>query len=164
TYTCTDGLPIDESPLFDPQNPFKDRDPRCAATIVEFGTPHLGFIYDPGAAQVLNLSTNQMVTNRDALLNDQFAAYNGLCLRKFVDQSWADLRETDMDMKLMRYADVLLMYAEAKIELNEIDASTLQALNQVRARAYKVNPSQTSLYPAITETNQVQLRKIFRME
>lgn len=164
TYTCRDGLPIDQSPLFDPQNPFKNRDPRCAATNVEFGTPHLGFIYDPGVAQVLNLTTNQMVTNRDALLNDQFAAYNGMCLRKFVDQSWADLRETDMDLKLMRYADVLLMYAEAKIELNEIDASTLAALNQVRARAYKVNTSQTTLYPSITETDQVKLRKIFRME
>jgi len=164
TYTCTDGLPVDESPLFDPQHPFRNRDPRCAATLVEFGTPHLGFIYDPGVAQVLNLSTNQMVQNRDALLNDQFAAYNGLALRKFVDQSWADLRETDMDQKIMRYADVLLMYAEAKIELNEIDASTLEALNLVRARAYKVNPTQTTRYPAITETNQAQLRKIFRME
>ena len=38
SFLCTDGLPIDESPLFDPHNPFKNRDPRCTATIVEFGT------------------------------------------------------------------------------------------------------------------------------
>ena len=27
SFLCTDGLPIDESPLFDPHNPFKNRDP-----------------------------------------------------------------------------------------------------------------------------------------
>ena len=36
----------------------------------------------------------------------------------------------------MRYADVLLMYAEAKIELGEIDATVLACINDVRARAY----------------------------
>src|SRR5690606_5683619 len=37
SYYCTDGLPIDESPLFDPANPFLNRDPRCTATIAPFG-------------------------------------------------------------------------------------------------------------------------------
>jgi len=164
SYTCTDGLPIDESPLFDRVNPFKNRDPRCAATFVEFGTEHLGFIYDPGATTVLNVSTGTNITNKDALLNDQYAAYNGMCLKKFVDQDWVTYKETDMDSKIMRYADVLLMYAEAKIELEEIDASTLDAINQVRARAYKVAANQTTLYPAVTETDQAKLRTILRNE
>jgi hypothetical protein len=34
----------------------------------------------------------------------------------------------------MRYADVLLMYAEAKVELGQSDASALAAINLVRAR------------------------------
>ncbi len=163
-YTCTDGLPVDESPLFNLQKPFENRDPRCTATFVEFGTPHLGFIYDPGVTQVLNLTTNKMVNNRDAQLVDQFAAYNGMCLKKGVDEEWSDDKRIDPDIKIMRYADVLLMYAEAKIELNEIDASVLEALNKVRARAYKVEPTQTSSYPAITETNQARLRTILRTE
>ena len=33
-YLCVDGLPIDESPLFDSLHPFMNRDPRCAKTIV----------------------------------------------------------------------------------------------------------------------------------
>jgi hypothetical protein len=37
SFLCTDGLPIDESPLFDSHDPFKNRDPRCAATIVPLG-------------------------------------------------------------------------------------------------------------------------------
>lgn len=32
-YDCTDGLPIAESPLYDPQNPYANRDPRLGMTI-----------------------------------------------------------------------------------------------------------------------------------
>ena len=35
------------------------------------------------------------------------------------------------------------MYAEAKMELNEIDDSVLEAINRVRARAYGVEVSAT---------------------
>jgi hypothetical protein len=56
------------------------------------------------------------------------------------------------------------MYAEAKIELGQIDQSVLDAMNMVRARAYKVNYTATSSYPAVTTTNQAQLRKILRVE
>lgn len=34
----------------------------------------------------------------------------------------------------MRYAEVLLTYAEAKIENNDIDESVYQAINQIRSR------------------------------
>src|SRR5690606_30808937 len=60
-YTCTDGLPIDKSPLYDPQNPFKNRDPRLAELVPQFGTPFLGYVYDPGATQILELATNKMI-------------------------------------------------------------------------------------------------------
>jgi hypothetical protein len=64
----------------------------------------------------------------------------------------------------MRYAEDLLTYAEAKIELNDIDQSVLDAINDVRARAYGVNRSQTSKYPAITTMDQDELRKKVRYE
>lgn len=167
-FPCIDGLPIDESPLYNPRNPFENRDPRCTATIVEFGTPHVGFIYDPNpyATTVMNLSTGQMAPNRDSRAVDQYASYNGLTLKKWVDDSWGGNLRTDFDIILMRYADVLLMYAEAKIELNEIDDSVLDAINQVRARAYKVNVNSTASYPALLEEhkNQTYLRKQVRNE
>ena len=46
-FTCTDGLLINESPLFDPHEPFANRDPRLAETIVPFGSNHLGYEYNP---------------------------------------------------------------------------------------------------------------------
>ena len=59
---------------------------------------------------------------------------------------------------------VLLMYAEAKMELNEIDDSVLEAINRVRARAYGVEVSATGQYPAVAEREQTKLRTIIRTE
>jgi len=163
-FTCTDGLPIDKSPLYDRKNPFKNRDPRLKATMVEIGSEFLGYVYDPGVRQVRRVSDGVMVSNTNSRLVQQYAAYNGMSLKKGVDEDWLVARETEASYKLMRYADVLLMYAEAKMELNEIDASVLEAVNRVRARGYGVNYGQTTLYPAVTETNQSRLRTIIRME
>ncbi len=166
-YLCTDGLPIDESPLFDPQQPFANRDPRCTATIVEFGTAHCGFIYDPSpaATKVLNLTTGEMQTNNDSRAVAQYASFNGLVWRKSIDDSWLENgRKVESDYIIMRYADVLLMYAEAKIEMNEIDDTVLDAINAVRARAYGVSASATSSYPAVTARDQATLRRTVRLE
>lgn len=165
SYLCTDGLPIDESPLFNPREPFKNRDPRCAATIVEFGTNWMGFTYNPhpDTLMVLNHNTGKLVDNKDNRAVVQWCSYNGLAWAKHIDEDYLDLR-SENDNLIMRYADVLLMYAEAKIELGEIDDSVLDAMNQVRARAYKVEVTDVSSYPAITETEQNKLRRILRTE
>lgn len=165
SYLCTDGLPIDESPLFDPRKPFKNRDPRCGETIVEFDTEWLGYQYSchPDTLKVLNHNTGELVDNTQNRVVTQFATYNGLALKKFIDEDWLDFR-SDNDVIHIRYADVLLMYAEAKIELGEIDQSVLDAINRVRARAYGVHFSETTLYPAVNVTDQNELRKILRVE
>lgn len=165
SFLCTDGLPVDESPLFDPREPFENRDPRLAETIVPFGSVHLGVVYDPHpyATEILNVNTGEMVRNRDTRSVDIYASYNGLTIKKGVDEDWRD-QIVDMDIILMRYADVLLMKAEADIELNEIDKSTLNAINKVRARAYGVNVSQVSEYPSVETTNQSELRTVLRIE
>lgn len=167
-FLCKDGLPIDESPLYDPHNPFKNRDPRCAETIVEFGTPHLGFSYQPhpDSTKIMNYTTGKLVSNKDNRTTaNPYASYNGLMFKKCIDEDYSDEdRLADPPYIVMRYADVLLMYAEAKIELNEIDASVLNAINQVRARAYGVAVTNTSAYPAVTTTDQAALRKTLRIE
>ena len=65
----------------------------------------------------------------------------------------------------MRYADVLLMYAEAKTELNEIDQTMLDAsINKVRARAYKVTVTDKTKYPAVVVADKATVRKAVRIE
>lgn len=165
-FLCTDGLPIDESPLFDPKNPFKNRDPRCTQTIVEFGTRHLGFHYDthPEATDVMNYTTGVVQKNQDNRLINQYASYNGLNWKKGIDEAWNVQGGVEADYVVIRYADVLLMYAEAKIELNQIDDSVLNAINMVRARGFGVNVAETGSYPAVTNTGQAGLRKTVRLE
>lgn len=166
------GKPIDESEVYDPHNPFKHRDPRCTYTIVEHGTQHVGVVYDPNfdVPEVYSAREGAMVTNNDTRSyrikgsSNEYAAYGGLVLKKHVDEDWLAPFEPENDKLILRYADVLLMYAEAKIELNEIDDSVLDVMNQVRARAYKCAVTDTSSYPAITETAQDKLRSILRIE
>ena len=113
----------------------------------------------------MNYNTGQMITNNDTRAVAQYASYNGLVWKKGMDASCLENAFRIEPVKIiMRYADVLLMYAEAKIELNQIDQSVLDAINQVRARAYGVDYTNTSAYPAVTTTNQSELRTILRTE
>lgn len=164
-FLCTDGKPIDESPLYDRTNPFKNRDPRCSYTIVEFNSDYFGqnFTPHPDSAMCWSYKENKLVKNLNSKAGDIYSSYNGLILRKGIDEDWSDNLEADNDKLILRYADILLMYAEAKIELNSIDQSVLDAMNKVRARAYKVDPASNS-YPKITETDQTKLRTTLRTE
>ena len=65
---------------------------------------------------------------------------------------------TAMNAIVMRYAEVLLMYAESKIELNQIDASVYEALNSIRTRAGMPEVDK-AVY-----NNQVKMRELVRRE
>jgi hypothetical protein len=165
-YECIDGKAINESPLYNPLDPFKKRDPRLTATVVEFNTYWLGYNYSPhpDSLQVWSNKLARKVTNNDTRRVAVNASFTGFLWKKGIDQSWADRLTEDNDAIIIRYAEILLSYAEAKIELGEIDATVLDAINQVRARAYGVTLAQTTLYPAITTTDVTALRKVVRRE
>lgn len=73
-----------------------------------------------------------------------------------------------MNVRILRYADVVLMYAEAANELGGPDNTTkaLDAVNSVRLRARKGAPagSPTGILPDVTTTNQIELRDAIRHE
>jgi hypothetical protein len=175
SFECTDGLPIDQSSLFDPQNPFKNRDPRCNMTIVPFGSVEEGdglspsdgsnwmnieYNPHPERKEVTNYASSSLIKNNDTRSVLRWASFNGLAWKKAVTEDYKD-NITDPDKIVIRYADVLLMYAEAKIELNQIDASVLKSINDVRDRAYA---NSGIANPEVTTTNQDQLRYIVRNE
>jgi starch-binding outer membrane protein, SusD/RagB family len=145
-YQMTDGRSITESPLFDPSNPYANRDPRMYATLLyplaEFG----GAVYNslPGSPTA------------DEVRRDFNSTSTGYQFIKYVDLAdRGNPGNSGIDFILMRYADVLLMYAEAKIELNQIDGTVINAINQARTRAGM---------PAINGGSQAQLRDIVRYE
>ncbi len=105
------------------------------------------------------------VDNKDNKTSkNPYAAFNGCCLRKGAQEEWKVGQYNENPLIIIRYADVLLMYAKSLIELDRIDDSVLNAINDVRARAYGVKRDDTGSYPAVTTKDQTELRRVLRRE
>jgi starch-binding outer membrane protein, SusD/RagB family len=179
-----DGLRIDASVVYNPANPRLNRDNRLKWTVYMPGdtmvhncakAPSLPYT-QPKERTIFNIHSNTrfkfnwntgvydaLASNIDWIgfsASPWFAGATGssggvgYIWRKYVDStqySW----ETKTGYILMRYADILLNYAEAKIELNQIDASVVNAINLVRVRSGQ---------PTIALGSQAQMRQIMRRE
>jgi starch-binding outer membrane protein, SusD/RagB family len=148
-YECIDGKTIDESPLYDKNKPYDNRDPRLEHTIM---------ISDRTVVQGVTYISRPGVTLDG--INTHPTQFSGYLLHKFLDDNFAGSKfVSGQNFPLIRYAEVLLSYLEAKLEAGEnIDQSFLNnTINKVRGRA-SVN------MPAVTTTVQADLRKIVRRE
>lgn len=127
-FECIDGSPIDKSTTYDPTNPFKDRDPRLEVCVLHDGEEMYG----------VTIKTAPLKSSG----NTGVAQHNDATATGYYDQKWLDPsidpQSTGWDMgkdwHVIRYAEVLLTYAEAKNELTGLDASAFEAVNQVRRR------------------------------
>lgn len=168
SYEASDGKPIDESSVYDPKQPFANRDPRLAASIILPGTVWAGQIFEshPDSLKLRDASGKIIGNNSNSRKVSWPAAFCGYMWKKYTIEEYQAIKQiwSDCDFILIRYSEVLLTYAEAKIESGQIDESVLTAINRVRARAYNANVSNTGSYPAVTSTNQSELRKIIRRE
>lgn len=169
SYQCTDGLHIDESPLYDPANPFDNRDPRLDASIIRPQAMFGGFVFEshPDSVVTTFIDANGVasrVENEDA--TNPFRSRTGYNWRKYLDSLdfVINKRETEINPIYFRLAEAYLMYAEAKIEANQIDQSVLDAINIVRARAYGTSLENVANYPEVTSTDQAELRRAVRYE
>lgn len=150
-YEMTNGKSIDDPDSgFDPYNPYDNRDPRLLYSIYVPGSilPN-GEIYDSRP----NSGT------ADAVGSNYQVSVTGFNIAKYINEEDTDeLSNSGINIILIRYAEILLTYAEAKIELNQIDASVFDAINEVRQRP-DVN------MPVIEQPqSQDQLRQIVRHE
>jgi hypothetical protein len=120
------GKPItDATSGYDPQNPYTDRDSRLDKSIL-----HQGSKYKAGIIIETFRGGNTNNTNR---LDSPKTGYG---LLKMVDTSkYGAAGNADNDWIFIRYAEVLLNYAEAKNEATGPEQSVYDAINQVRARA-----------------------------
>ena len=167
SYEAIDGLPIDESKVYSPKKPYENRDPRLKATLVTPGSVWVDLIYEshPDSAIVrkLNGSTQANTDSRSVIWAANFCGY---LWKKYCDEESCAKRSatSEIDFMLMRYAEILLTYAEAKIELGEIDQTMLDAsINRVRARAYGKQVTDSD-YPRITTLEKSALRTIIKRE
>ena len=168
SYECIDGLPIDESPLYDPSKPFENRDPRLDASIIRPQALFGGYVFETHRDSLVTTryvdGKATRVANQDGI--NPFSSFTGYLWRKFAapEDMPGNVDTGELNWIIMRYGEVLLIYAESKIELGQIDNTVLDAINQIRARAYGVDVSATTDYPAITTTDQAELRTIIRQE
>ncbi len=135
SYLCSDGLPIDESPLYDQANPYANRDSRLGHSIVVPQSSFAGYTFETHPDSIQTWYKGTRVNNQE--VTNAYATFTGYVWRKNCDESVFETtwRGSVMPLTLIRYAEVLLNYAEAKIETNDIDASVYEAINQIRQRA-----------------------------
>ncbi|MCU0394973.1 MAG: RagB/SusD family nutrient uptake outer membrane protein [Chitinophagaceae bacterium] len=180
-----DGKRIDQSAVYDPANPRANRDSRLKWTVVMQddtvayrNNTNIAPYVNPVERTIYNIYSNvrrrfnwttsryDNVSGNNDWIGAQAAGIQwqvsatgniggvGYAWRKYIDStqySW----ETKTGYILMRYADILLMYAESKIELNEIDATVVNAINAVRRRSGQ---------PDIAASSQAEMRTIVRRE
>lgn len=139
SYLMIDGLSIQESPLFDPDQPYENRDPRLHQTVV---VPGYMFMGSP-ASETKYFSTGYGFKKQTRFKDDVHAIS-------------ASPGTGELNFILLRYADVLLMYAEAQNEASGPDASVYDALNKIRDRA-----SMPDIPAGLTKD---QMREVIRHE
>jgi hypothetical protein len=156
-YIMLNGKGIKEAGSgYSESDPYSNRDPRFNATILHHGSTVTDF---NGAVQtILTQPGSDPATNT---VDDQGASPTGYYFYKYYDRT-ATNYQSGLNLILIRYADVLLMYAEAKNELGQLDAgvwnNTIRAL---RVRAGFTDAGATEFNAAWTQD---QLRTIVRRE
>ncbi|HMF72826.1 MAG TPA: RagB/SusD family nutrient uptake outer membrane protein [Flavitalea sp.] len=145
-YEMKNGLPIsDGGSGYDPQKPYVNRDSRLDKSVL-----HQGSVYKSGI--VIETFRGGNTNNANRLDSSKM----GYGLLKMVDTTkYGAAGNADNDWIFIRYAEVLLNYAEAQNEAVGPDMSVLAAINQVRARSGQ---------PALAALSQQQMRERIRNE
>lgn len=126
SYPLIDGKTIAEgSASYDPENKWGNRGARFEATfyIGNYTVLDNGLLYD--STYVCNISA-QCAKDYPLTINKGY-------MNEDDKIEW--LQEDESDFIVLRYTDVLLMYAEAKTMLGQIDESVYEILDMVRDRA-----------------------------
>ena len=156
-YVMLNGKGIKEAGSgYNENDPYTNRDPRFNATILHHGSTVTDF---NGAVQtILTQTGSNPATNT---VDDQGASPTGYYFYKYYDRTSTNY-QSGLNLILIRYADVLLMYAEAKNELAQLDANVWNnTIRALRVRAKFTDAGATEFNAALT---QEQLRTVVRRE
>lgn len=166
-YLCQDGLPIEKSPLFHgygtPTSEFDNRDNR-----MRYNMKVNGKYYYTGNGNY-RVDWNDDATDR-ASAGGPFYVYSGSTLTAYRNQKWETERQCPdyqegEDYPVIRYAEVLLNYAEATFELNGSisDADLNLSINPVRLRV-NTDTHMPPLTNAFVIANGLDMRTEIRRE
>ena len=135
-YIMLNGKSINEPGSgYDENNPYVNRDPRLTATVVYDG---FRWVNPNGTTKIIYIKPGSD-PDRSAL--DEYSltgqgSKTGYYWRKYFDPIALASFTSGSNLHLIRFAEVLLMYAEAKNSLGEMDASVWdKTIGALRARA-----------------------------
>ncbi len=131
SYFAADGKSIDESEIYDDNDPYVNRDIRLYATVF---LPPLGTY--PGTT-FQGKTYNCYLGPNTADSYNRYTLFNGYCPKKGADPEYTDIWNNYTHTPLMRYAEVLLSYLEAVNEATPgaVDQALLdETINDVRDR------------------------------
>lgn len=153
-YEMNNGKSItDPTSGYDPTHPYDNRDPRFYATILYNGAPYRSSTvqtYTPGGKDSKDGPSNWNTSK------------TGYYLKKFMDDNnpidnpWSVAG--NQPWIYMRYAEILLDYAEAQNEAVGPDGTVYNAINSIRARA------SVNMPPLPSGLSQAQMRIAIRNE
>lgn len=133
-YEFTDGKTEAEgSVLFDPHNPYRNRDSRFYASIIYDGSIWRGDVIYTRLGIPNNIANEINVQNKTGN-----RGRTGYFMKKLQNSTIYSTGGSTLDganVIVYRYAEVLLNYAEAQNELNGPDQSVYDAINRIRLRA-----------------------------
>ena len=158
-YRCQDGLPVAKSPLFQgygtQNSEFANRDNRMNGTLLKHGQ----FYWNNDG----KWRTTWTAADEENALTCDRRSQSG-----YINYKWGTERKVDdtnegYDYPVIRYAEVLLNYAEAVYEQSEsiTDADLDYSLNVVRQRS---NPEMVKLSNALVSANGLDMREEIRAE
>nr|WP_321520418.1 RagB/SusD family nutrient uptake outer membrane protein [uncultured Macellibacteroides sp.] len=166
-YIMMNGKAIKEANSgYDESNPYKNRDPRFAATIVYHGAK---WVRPDGTIQTIYIKPGSTPSDNTYSNVDEYigagsnSTSTGYYLRKNYDPTSEIGMKSGLNLILIRYADVLLMYAEAMNELGKMDEAVWnKTIRSLRERA-GFTDAPSLIYP--TEGNmQTIIRRERRVE
>ncbi len=122
-YLMTDGLPWDQSPLYDPAHPYANRDPRFAASIIYDSCNWLGTTMDMQKGSATNPGTGG-------------GTLTGYMLRKFLNPNYIFYGNNTnyQNCIILRLAEIYLDYAECELQLGNAEEAR-KYVNKLRERA-----------------------------
>jgi hypothetical protein len=162
-YLCKDGLPIEKSPLFQGYatmtSEFQNRDNRMRYTMA---IPN-SYYWNGNANWHINWDWSAPDLANATVFKPYLNSISGYGAQKWVAERQVPDNEEGYDYPVIRYAEVLLNYAEAVYERNGIitDADLDKSLNLVRNRVNKTMPKLSNDF---VTANGLDMRREIRRE
>lgn len=162
-YLTATGLEIGKDASYNENNPYVNRDPRLAATVVF----HLGeWPHADGTTATIYIKPGTGSTTIEKMDLYVSASSNstatGYYIKKYNDVTATTTFDSGLNIIMFRYADVLLMYAEAKFEQGQLNSTIWDlTIKPIRERAGFTNPSALNYPSTLSET---EMRKVIRNE